>query len=387
MPCEGWIQILPQGILESKGLKKFDVQFSMANELPVIFGNSSAIGFDIFGAIFYCLSRYEEYKCLEFDRHSRFSYLSSFLHVNNYLQTPLVDYWVAFFKSYLIKMSTGPLPFKEKATPAILPTIDVDSIFTYQGKDIVRQLGGFAKDLIGGQWPQIKRRLSVLSGRLRDPFDNFDYQFEILKSCNLKANYFIQVGKNGAYDKNINPHNKAFQTLLKRMVKEGHEVGLHPSYQSFGEEEIIQKEKQLLERIIERPVIQSRQHYLRFSLPSTYLDLVQLGIKKEFSMGYSEVPGYRASTSKPFFWYDLEMENMTELEIIPFSMMDVAFKEFMRMTIDETLQYSDALREQIIKVNGSFSFVFHNESLSDLEGWKGWRTVFEKWLTNEHKTH
>ncbi len=387
VPCDGWIQILPHGILERKGLSFYNIQFTLINEMTVIFGNACDIGFDIFGAIFYCLVRYEEYCCLEYDKHDRYSYKNSIFYHHQYLQTPLVDLWVAFFESYLKEISFNELRFKEKEENRLVPTIDVDSVFSYKGKKLVRQLGGLSKDILGGKWPQINRRMGVLINKAQDPFDNFDYQFETLKRVGLKANYFIQVGDNGPYDKNISPHNKAFQKLIKRIVSEGHEVGLHPSYQSFCEDEIIQKEKQILENIIERPIFQSRQHYLRFALPSTYISLIKLGIKREFSMGYSEVPGYRANTANPFYWYDIEMETITELEIVPFSMMDVAFKEFMHLTMEDTLQYSAKMIGQLEKVKGDFNFIFHNESLSDYGGWKGWRTVFESWLSNGNKTY
>lgn len=379
-PILDWLHIIPHGILSEKGINRINSEFKIVNSLPVIFANTGAIGFDIFGAVFYCLSRYEEYYSTAIDKHNRFSYKESFLFRNNYLQTPLVDYWVRFFHGYLIQLYPERLQLNSKVPNTIVPTIDIDSVFVFKGKGIKRQLGGVARDLINAEWGQLNKRISVLALGEKDPYDNFDYQFDVLRKNNLKANYFIQVGRHGEYDKNIRPYNKKFQSIIKRILADGHEVGLHPSYQSFYNIDIIQKEKEVLENIIGQAVTQSRQHYLRFSLPRTYEDLITLGIKKEFSMGYSEVPGYRASTSLPFNWYDLQIERSTELEIHPFSMMDVAFKEFMKLSIDESLQFSNKMREQLKEVKGQFCFVYHNESLSDYGDWKNWRTVFESWL-------
>jgi hypothetical protein len=36
---------------------------------------------------------------------------------------------------------------------------------------------------------------------------------------------------------------------------------------------------------------------------------------------------------------------------------------------------------EVKKVNGSFISVFHNESLSDFDNWRGWREVYEKMLS------
>jgi len=43
--------------------------------------------------------------------------------------------------------------------------------------------------------------------------------------------------------------------------------------------------------------------------------------------------------------------------------------------------------EQIRKCSGTFTILWHNESLSDKGNWKGWRDVFEslvKTATNHH---
>lgn len=379
-PIKGWLHIQPSGLLNERGIRRFNTEFKIVNDLPVILANNGAIGFDLFGAVFYCLSRYEEYITKETDKHHRFSYKHSFLYQNNYLQTPLVDYWVKFFQTYLVNLFPAYLKLNAKVLPEVVVTIDIDSVFAFKGKGLKRQLGATIKDLVTLNWGQCIDRLNVIIGGAKDPFDNFDYQFEALKQHGIKANYFIQVGKYGEYDKNISANNSVFQTIIKRIVAEGHEVGLHPSYESYIYLEVIQKEKAILESIIKQPVTQSRQHFLRFSLPSTYIHLMTSGIKKEFSMGYSEVPGFRAATSLPFYWYDLEMERITDLEVHPFSMMDVAYKEFMKLSIDETLKFGKEIRKQITEVNGQFCFVYHNESLSNYRNWKGWRSVFENWL-------
>jgi len=34
---------------------------------------------------------------------------------------------------------------------------------------------------------------------------------------------------------------------------------------------------------------------------------------------------------------------------------------------------------------GNFTFIAHNESLSESAGWKGWTNVFDSWATNPLK--
>ena len=380
---EGWLNISPSGFLDQTGIQHVEINFTKVNSLPLIFANDTDLGFDIFSAIFYCLSRYEEYQATELDQHKRFSYKQSILFKQNILEIPLVDCWVNYFQSYLEVLYPGVYALKETNFKVKL-TIDIDAVFTYKGKGLKRQLGGFFRDLSQFKWKQINKRVGVIFFGRQDPFDNFDYQLEVLKRHSIQAHYFVQVGEHGVYDKNLDPSRKDFQDILKRLIAAGHEVGLHPSYASFLNKDTIAKEKAILENMIGQKVVKSRQHYLRFSLPQTYSDLVALGFQKEFSMGYSEVPGFRASTSKPFYWYNLTLEESTSLEVVPFSAMDVAFKEFMKLTPTESIKSIDLMRHQIEETKGCFCFVFHNESLSDYDTWKGWRTVFENWLKNEN---
>ena len=380
---EGWLNINPSGFLDQTGIKHVEINFKKVNSLSLIFANDTDLGFDIFSAIFYCLSRYEEYQATEYDQHKRFSYKQSILYKHNVLHIPLVDCWVSYFQSYLEVLHPGVIKLKERNLKAE-PTIDIDAVFTYKGKGFKRQMGGFLRDLFKFNWKQINNRVGVIFFGRQDPFDNFDYQLKVLKEHGIKAHYFVQVGNHGIYDKNLNPLRKDFQDILNRLLAEGHAVGLHPSYASFLNKETIAKEKAILENMIGQKVVKSRQHYLRFSLPQTYSDLVSLGIQKEYSMGYSEVPGFRASTSKPFYWYNLMLEESTCLELVPFSAMDVAYKEFMKLTPTEAINSTAVMRQQIEETKGCFCFVFHNESLSDYDTWKGWRSVFENWLKNEN---
>ena len=380
---DGWLNISPSGLLDEVGIRHIEINFKKVNSLFLMFADDTDLGFDIFSAIFYCLSRYEEYQATELDQHKRFSYKQSILFKQNILEIPLVDCWVNYFQSHLEVLYPGVYALK-KTNFKVKPTIDIDAVFTYKGKGFKRQLGGFMRDLSQLKWTQLSKRVGVIFFGKKDPFDNFEYQLEMLKKAGLKANYFIQVGKYGPYDKNIVPQNKAFQKVLIRLLEEGHSVGLHPSYDSFLNKEIIAIEKAMLENIIGETVVKSRQHYLRFSLPQTYNDLIGLGIQEEYSMGYSEVSGFRASTSKPFYWYNLALEELTSLEVVPFSAMDVAYKEFMKLTPTESIKSIDLMRHQIEETIGCFCFVFHNESLSDYDTWKGWRAVFENWLRNEN---
>jgi hypothetical protein len=121
----------------------------------------------------------------------------------------------------------------------------------------------------------------------------------------------------------------------------------------------------------------SRQHYLMLSFPHTYQQLQKLGIREDYSMGYAANSGFRAGTFTPFRFYDLTTECETTLVIHPFAVMDVTLRHYLKLTPDDALERIKQLIDKVRKVDGTFTSLWHNESLSEHGVWKGWRGIFE----------
>ena len=368
------IHVVPNGLLFKKGINAFveeEIKFNLNPIEP--FRDSYS---DIFSSIFYHLSRYEEYNASK-DNLGRFSHKSSCLFLNDFIDRPLVDEWVIGFKNYLIQFHEFNVnDFKlEKFNSQA--TIDIDSVFSYKGRNIFRTIAAFLKDGVKLNFKEVLYRARVLLTLEKDPNDNFELQNKLLNQ--KPAKYFVQVGNYGRLDKNISSNNPEFQDILKDLKDKGHQIGLHPSFASNSDAKLIKAEKHKLESIIGNEVLHSRQHYLKFELPKTYQTLVALGIENEYSMGYSEIAGFRAATAYPFYWYDLESEKTTKLLIHPFVLMDVAYKNFQKMSVDETISSSKKLKDICKELNLPFVFVFHNESLSNHRGWENWDKVFSFW--------
>src|SRR6185436_1570128 len=130
---------------------------------------------------------------------------------------------------------------------------------------------------------------------------------------NLKPIYFFHVGnKKGRYDKNILPTHPAMQQLIKQHAGK-YSLGIHPSWASGDEEDLLNEEIKTLESATGKKITSSRQHYIRFTLPHTFRRLIAAGITDDYSMGYGSINGFRASVASPFYWYDLKREKQTDL--------------------------------------------------------------------------
>lgn len=366
------VQIIPHALLFENSIQKQAIEIE--NEFYFFRTDGKAIAFDIFASSFYMLSRYEEYLPSELDEHDRFQAEQSLAFQNNFLNKAVVNRWAEVLKKEL-QNKYSKLDFQTNAY-RYLSTIDIDNAFAYKAKGFFRLWGGLYKAIKRKDKDDIKARLAYVFLGYKDPFDVYD-EIEVLHSkYKIKALFFFLIGKNGMYDKNIALKQKAYQTLIKRLA-ENAQIGLHPSYQSNNALDILKSESQQIESLIGRSIENSRQHFLKLILPYTYNSLIEAGITKDYTMGFASQPGFRAGICEPFLWFSLETNQKTTLEIIPFQVMDGTFNDYQKASPEDSLKQIQVLNEEVRKHDGLFVSLWHNESLSELRHWKGWKGVYE----------
>jgi hypothetical protein len=121
-----------------------------------------------------------------------------------------------------------------------------------------------------------------------------------------------------------------------------------------------------MQDIVRRKIKMSRQHYLRFRLPQTYRALITLGIEHDYSMGYARETGWRASTCSAFRFYDLELEEETELYVHPFPFMDSVYQDYLKLKPEAAWEEIKTFADQTKFNGGEFISVMHNRNLGDL---------------------
>lgn len=368
------------GLLFVRGIENIDVEhidFEGGKALFPVYDKNSALPFDVFSAIFYLVSRYEEYQPYVRDVHGRFTAHLSLSAKLNILDKPMVNIWSVMVKKIILeKYADLHFPVRNYR---FRPTYDVDSAFAYSQKGLVRSIGGYLRSVKEFDWNDIVNRSRVLFSGSKDPFDTFDLQIGYQKKYNLKPIYFFLFGHYGHFDKNINTRNRIFRFLIKKMGDYA-QIGIHPSYYTNEHPEMLHKEIKYLEHVVNKDITQSRQHFLRLSLPGTYRNLIEEDITDDYSMGYAALPGFRAGICSPFNFYDLDIEVETKLRVHPFMVMDGTLKDYMNLTPADAVEQIRKLIDEVKKVDGTFTSLWHNEPLSDEKRWKGWRKVYEELL-------
>jgi hypothetical protein len=97
-------------------------------------------------------------------------------------------------------------------------------------------------------------------------------------------------------------------------------------------------------------------------------------------MGYSSQIGFRAGICTPFLFYDLTKEEITDLKIFPFAFMDVTFIRSLKLTPKQALFEIKKIITEIKNVNGTFISLWHNETFSNINEYKGWRFIYQEMM-------
>lgn len=377
------MSISPHPLLFEQDIRMQKILVEWQNSVPYFFKTSkdSSFQFDLFAAVFFMVSRYEEYLPLSLDEHQRYAAESSIAFQNNFLDIPVVNFWAHELKSALLK--TTPNYYFPAQKYNYLNSLDIDIAYAYKGKGLGQFLGGALKSLATGKFSQLKNRLVYLLFE-KDPFDTYQAIEQLQEKYNTKNAYFFLLADRATFDKSLSYKSKTLQQLIQRIHK-NNTVGIHPSYASNSNTKKIGIEKKRLEKIANFKVERSRQHFLKMSLPETYENLISNAITEDFTMGFASQIGFRAGICTAYPFFNLQKNEERPLIIHPFQVMDGTLNQYLQLSPKQAISEIEKIVAQIEAVNGTFVSLWHNSSLAEQGEWKGWTKVYKKLIKIAHK--
>jgi hypothetical protein len=370
--CNNEFHLSPAGLLAEQTITPQTIDCFKINSYKAFFRTKNGdFTFDVFSTVFYLLTRYEEYLPHQKDMYGRYAHENSLAFREDFLHLPLINIWV---KDFAVTLQ-NKFPALVIHFPAFkfIPTYDIDIAYSFKHKGLLRNIGGFFKS------PSLER-IEILLGLRKDPFDTYDWLINLHEQYKLDPVYFFLVAaKNGSYDKNILPSKTAMHQLVKKHADK-YPIGIHPSWQSGDNGGLLTKEIAQLRLMSQQEITRSRQHYIRFNLPTGYRRLLKENISDDYSMGYGSINGFRASVASSFYWFDLEKNEVTSLRIHPFCFMEANSYYEQRLNADaafeELIQYYLACKD----VNGELITIWHNHMVGEEKLYKGWGSMYEKFL-------
>ena len=365
--------IKSNSILLEQGFSDIDIDIkNWENSKCFFYNENGTIPFDIFAASFYLISRYEEYLPHLKDVYGRFSYQESIAHKNDFLEDPVIDIWAYKLKESLCSFFPN-ITFKNRKFK-VRTIIDVPSVYYYKNKGFLRTIGATFTDLIRIRPKNIYTRLLVIFRLKKDPYDTFNWIISKQKQVSDKFLFFFLVGKFSTFDKNISLVKQSFINIIK-LVSDYSKIGLKLSFFALSNLDTLKKEKADIESITNRDLTISRNSFSKVNLPINYRNLIKLNIREDYTMGYVNKIGFRASTCTPFLFYDIDNDIRTPLLINPYNLMDYSL-----LKINSFLDKKEKVIQIIDKVksvNGTFTSVFHNYSFSTEIRWNRFKEIFE----------
>lgn len=306
---------------------------------------------------FYLLTNYEEYlpDCPR-DQHGRIVHEQSFVVRHQLHKQATVQRIALHYKNILSTQQPG-FKWKEK-TYRFLPTFDIDIAYAFKGKTFFHFCGALGKAILSLQWGRAKQIIKAqFQQDFQDPYDVYDIEKQLCEQHQLQPLYFFLISRRTQYDRNISPHSPHFSALVQRL-KTYASIGLHPSYHSKNQEDII-KEKKTLEEKGQVKIQSSRQHFLKVKFPDTFRNLIAAGITDDYSLGFYDRIGFRNGMAIPFPFFDVKDNKTTKLMLHPLLMMDSAAVQELGMEEKYQKEISKLIQEGKT-VGGEMTALWHS---------------------------
>jgi peptidoglycan/xylan/chitin deacetylase (PgdA/CDA1 family) len=332
---------------------------------------------DLFAGAFFMLTRWEEAVGHHKDLHNRFPAAESVVVKNGFILRPIVDEYSLLLRNWLLAI--GYLTADKSASYKLIPTCDVDIPFYWRSKPAWKALGG----RLLKHWNLIEsvkdysQYKAVQSKGEKDPYDTFDYLMTLAEKNGTRFQFNFIGGGKTKFEAYYRIEDPQIKTLIAEMKSRGHMIGVHPSYDAYLDRSMIEEEKKAVEASADVLISKSRQHYLRFALPDTWRLLDQAGIAEDSTLGYAAEPGFRCGTCKPFPVFDIQQREQLSLIERPLLIMDVSFRMYKNLSIQESIALCEKIKAQVKKHNGELVILWHNSNLSEMDGWEGWNEVLE----------
>lgn len=301
---------------------------------------------------------------------------------------PFADYYCDFLFSCILtvqKNIRSPLVHKsfwpDGKSCAVCLTHDVDEVRkTYQW--ITYPLKLIKKGDFRTLLPQCRSFIEKLRGK--EPFWTFEKIIQVEGSRGIRSSFYFlkETGRVRLFDKKTWRHlgrrydfnDPDMQELFRVLNSQGWEVGLHGSFYSYADPELLHYEKEALEHSLGSPVHGGRQHNLNLKIPETWLYQENAGLGYDTTLGYNDSLGFRWGISFPFWpYYPKENRTLTVLQI-PLAIEDLPYFRN-QQPFDQFLKIFRNVRQ----TQGVMTLLWHHSVFNDNE-FPGWESDYIKIL-------
>lgn len=257
---------------------------------------------------------------------------------------------------------------------AICLTHDIDAVESYSPKVFKRNIAKRYK-YTESTSQKLKLAFQYLKNLVKqlvyikknDPAWHFEDWIEAEERYGLNSTYFFYIrpekGDLQTFDCDYYVSDKfkfenkfiTIKDFIVELYKKGNEIGLHGSYKSATEQRVFQAQKDFIEKIINKKISSTRQHFLHYHPEQTPNIHAANDIITDSTLGLNKSTGYRHGTSMPFI---IEANEAFVWEL-PLIFMDSSVFGAQKMSLEEAKEKVCTYVQQIEKTGGCFTVNFH----------------------------
>lgn len=337
------------------------------------------LALDVFGSSFFFLSRYEEAVSNIRDEHGRFPSSASISSKWGILDRPVVNEYLEIF--WNCAKQIWPDLERKPRTFRVIPSHDID--WPYQFLDVSWKTAtrnflraikhGKPSVVVAWSWRYLLYRCGALES---DPYHTIRWILDQSDQRGLEsAFYYIPQQTHTELDPADYLDHPHVMSQWKMIIERGHEIGVHPGYETFESAEAIVEAANRVRNSLGKlghsdADIGGRQHFLRWSTPETARSWEEAGLSYDSTLGYADRPGFRCGTCYEYPFYDVKARKPMILRERPLIAMDcsVIDQQYMGLgTSDGALKIMTSLKDTCRKYQGDFTLLWHNQRFASRE--------------------
>ena len=154
----------------------------------------------------------------------------------------------------------------------------------------------------------------------RDPYWNFDDIMSLEDRLGVRSTVlFLNESARGLSPKFLGRYNiksHRIRDIIRTLDSGGWEIGLHGSYFSYNDVNLLGAEKRTLEDILGKEVRSTRQHYLNLERPRSWQAQKEVGLQVDSTVGYADKPWDESEGILPYY------PDGSEILEVPITLMD-----------------------------------------------------------------
>jgi len=233
---------------------------------------------------------------------------------------------------------------------------------------------------------EVGRVLSVLGAALRSSAGNpvwngVEGLLRAERTSGVRSSWFVLCGTPTmstmkAGDLTYSIESRGARRILDAVSAGGHEIGLHGSFETYSDAEVMRAQRIRLTRAAGEPH-GIRQHYLRMVPGDTQRAMASAGFRYDSTFGFADRNGFRVGVADVLPAWHAGTQTPAGIDELPFIWMDRALSKYRgvespRAWIEDALELADLCRS----VEGLFSAVWH-PNLTPALGFPGAPAAYE----------